>query len=111
MKTFGEYLTEATKKESKTKKDPSSSRVKCIQDMVAHLKSVFSDYDTSTRKFVWQKLNTAKGKDLIDQLLKNPKNNGATSYSVGSTVEEIQTEIMTNGPVEVAFSQVSKDLR
>lgn len=73
MMSFADYLAEATKRESKTKKDASSSRVKCVQDMVAHLKSVFSGYDTSTRKFVWQKLNTAKGKDLVDQLLKNPK--------------------------------------
>jgi cathepsin B len=28
----------------------------------------------------------------------------ATSYSVGSTVDQIQTEIMTNGPVEAAFT-------
>jgi len=36
--------------------------------------------------------------------LKNTKNYGKSSYSVGSSVSEIQTEIMTNGPVEVAFS-------
>ena len=42
--------------------------------------------------------------DCNQQKISGPKNNGASSYSVGSTVEEIQTEIMTNGPVEVAFS-------
>jgi cathepsin B len=42
--------------------------------------------------------------DCNQQLLKNPKNKGASSYSVGPSVEDIQTEIMTNGPVEVAFS-------
>jgi cathepsin B len=42
--------------------------------------------------------------DCNQQLLKNPKNQGKTSYSVPASVEKIQTEIMTNGPVEVAFS-------
>ncbi len=61
------------KKESKAKKDASSNRVKCMNDMVAHLKKVFSDYDMSTRKFVWEKLHTPRGKELVDKLLKNPK--------------------------------------
>ena len=42
--------------------------------------------------------------DCNQQLLKNPKNQGKSSYSVSSNVAKIQTEIMTNGPVEVAFS-------
>ncbi len=42
--------------------------------------------------------------DCNQQLLKNPKNQGQSSYSVPSNVAKIQTEIMTNGPVEVAFS-------
>jgi cathepsin B len=42
--------------------------------------------------------------DCNQQLLKNPKNQGKSSYSISSNVEKIQTEIMTNGPVEVAFS-------
>jgi len=42
--------------------------------------------------------------DCNQDLLKNPKNQGKTSYSVSASVEKIQTEIMTNGPVEVAFS-------
>jgi len=42
--------------------------------------------------------------DCNQQLLKNPKNQGKSSYSISSSVEKIQTEIMTNGPVEVAFS-------
>ena len=29
---------------------------------------------------------------------------GSKSYSVGGEVEQIQTEIMTNGPVEAAFT-------
>ena len=29
---------------------------------------------------------------------------GSKSYSVGREVEQIQTEIMTNGPVEAAFT-------
>ena len=29
---------------------------------------------------------------------------GLKSYSVGREVEQIQTEIMTNGPVEAAFT-------
>jgi len=32
------------------------------------------------------------------------KHYGATAYSIDSAVADIQTEIMTNGPVEVAFS-------
>jgi len=38
------------------------------------------------------------------QAISGPKNQGQSSYSVPSNVEKIQTEIMTNGPVEVAFS-------
>jgi len=32
------------------------------------------------------------------------KHYGATAYAISSTVSDIQTEIMTNGPVEVAFT-------
>ena len=42
--------------------------------------------------------------DCNQALLKNPKNQGKSSYSVSANVAKIQTEIMTNGPVEVAFS-------
>lgn len=39
-----------------------------------------------------------------DKSYKDDKHYGSSAYSVSSTVEKIQTEIMTNGPVEGGFS-------
>ena len=42
-----------------------------------------------------------------DKTYKDDKHFGKNSYSIGRSVEQIQTEIMTNGPVEAAFTVYS----
>ncbi|XP_072042213.1 cathepsin B-like [Amphiura filiformis] len=53
-------------------------------------------------------LPTPKCKDTCEASYepkyKDDKNFGASAYSVNSDVKQIQTEIMTNGPVEAAFT-------
>lgn len=85
MKSIHEFLAEAKtspakkketskKKETPKKKDVvGSSRIQCIQTVVQHLKAAFADYDISTRKFVWEKLKTKHGEDLISQIVRYPK--------------------------------------
>lgn len=64
MKSFDNFITES--------KD-SSNKSKAIVDLVDALRKVFDQYDIITRKFVWNHLNSAKGKELIEKLLRNPK--------------------------------------
>lgn len=66
MESFKEYINEATK-------DRSSNKVKAISTLIDALKSALGQYDISTRHFVWEHLNSPKGKELISKILRNPK--------------------------------------
>ena len=61
---FKDYLTEA---------DRSSSKVNAIQTLVAAIKTDLNQFDISTRHYVWEHLNSPKGKELMDKILRNPK--------------------------------------
>ena len=65
MKSYEEYLNEA--------KDSSSSKPKAMDAMVEALRSVFEKYDMNTRQSIWKELTSAKGKDLVNKLIRNPK--------------------------------------
>lgn len=41
-------------------------------DLVGALKGVREHYDFATRRFIWKRLTTAKGHELMDKLLRNP---------------------------------------
>lgn len=75
MKSFDEYLVEtAAKKGEKKKSDKSSSnKIMAMQDIANHLKSILADYDISVRRFVWERLTSAKGHELMEKILRNPK--------------------------------------
>ena len=77
MKSIHEFLAEAKapakKKEAPKKDTVSSSRIKCMQTVIEHLKKALGDYDISTRKFVWDKLTSKKGEELVQQIVKYPK--------------------------------------
>ena len=66
MGNFKEYITEATK-------DRGSNKVDAIQTLVAALKTALNQFDISTRHYVWDHLNSPKGKELMDKILRNPK--------------------------------------
>lgn len=65
MESFKEYLNEAS--------DRSSNKVKAISDLVDAIKSALGQYDIYVRNFVWEHLNSPKGKELIHKVLRNPK--------------------------------------
>lgn len=75
MKSFDEFLVEtAAKKDEKKKTDKASSnKIKAMQDIVNHLRSTLADYDISVRRFVWDRLNSTKGHELMEKILRNPK--------------------------------------
>ena len=97
MKSFHEYLAqkdeenlqEVTKKTS-AKKDtkkkaastPSSNRIKGMVALVDSLKKFFGEYDLSTRQFLWDRLTTPKGKELLEKVLRNPHANLTNSVFV-----------------------------
>ena len=66
MGHFKEYITEATK-------DRGSSKVDAIQTLVAAIKTALNQFDIPTRHYVWEHLNSPKGKELMDRILRNPK--------------------------------------
>lgn len=65
MKKFQDWLLSEEKN--------SSNKSKAIVDLVDALKSVFNDYDLATRKKIWHEITSAKGKELVDRVVKNPK--------------------------------------
>lgn len=66
MKSFSEYrgLNEGTN---------SSSKVKGMESLVDALRTWGEKYDIVTRKFVWEHLNSPRGKELMNKILRNPK--------------------------------------
>ena len=63
MQSF-HYFTEA--------KD-SSNKIKAMIDLVNALKAVLDNYDIATRRVIWKRLTTAKGHELMEKLLRNPR--------------------------------------
>jgi hypothetical protein len=56
-----------------TESKDSSNKVKAMTDLVNALKSVLDHYDIATRRFVWKRLTTAKGHEIVERLLRNPR--------------------------------------
>jgi hypothetical protein len=56
-----------------TEAKDSTNKIKAITDLVNALKGVLNHYDIATRRLVWKRLTTAKGHDLIEKLLRNPR--------------------------------------
>lgn len=79
MKSFDEFLVETT---------DGSNKTKAMSELVSALKKVFNDYDIYTRKFVWTHLNSPKGKELVEKLLRNPK----TALSDSEFTKLVQTQ-------------------
>jgi hypothetical protein len=73
MRTFQEYLEEATINSVFNEGTVVSSKTKGIKDLVTAIRKWGEDYDISTRKFVWEHLNSPRGKELINKILRNPK--------------------------------------
>ena len=90
MKSIHEFLAEAKAAPAKkvvpakkaapaknvkkpTKDATSSSRIKCVQAVVENLKKVLGDYDIATRKYVWNKLVSVRGEELMSQIVRYPK--------------------------------------
>lgn len=84
MKSFHEWymerepLNEAAKKadkkaDKKKGQSPSSSRVKGMGELVDALRKFFQQYDLPTRQFLWDRLTTAKGKEMLEKVLRNPR--------------------------------------
>lgn len=65
MKSFNEYINEG--------KDRSSNKVQAISSLVSAIKTSLNQYDISTRHFVWDHLNSPKGKELMEKIIRNPK--------------------------------------
>lgn len=81
MKSYNEFLNE-----SKEKKSNSSSKTEGITSLVDSLRSWGEKYDISTRHFVWEHLNTPRGKELMNKILRNPK----TTYTNSEFVKLVE---------------------
>ena len=64
MKSYKEYKLNETNE---------SSKVKGMASLVDAIRSWGEKYDISTRHFVWDHLDSPRGKELINKLLRNPK--------------------------------------
>lgn len=51
----------------------SSNKVKAMTSIIDGLREKFAKFDLPTRKKVWEELTSAKGKELVDKLVRNPK--------------------------------------
>lgn len=51
----------------------SNNKTEAMKDFVKSTKKVFSDYDLTTRKKVWEAITSNKGKELVNKIVKNPK--------------------------------------
>jgi hypothetical protein len=65
MESFKEYINEG--------KDRGNNKVQAISTLVSALKTALDKYDISTRHFIWDHLNSPKGKELMEKILRNPK--------------------------------------
>jgi len=65
MESFKEYINEG--------KDRGNNKVQAISTLVSALKTALDQYDISTRRFIWEHLNSPRGKELMEKILRNPK--------------------------------------
>lgn len=65
MQNFEEWII--------TEAEGSSNKVKAMTTVVHALRQAFDKFDLPTRKKVWGELTSAKGKELVDKLVRNPK--------------------------------------
>ena len=89
MRSYKEFLAEAAAnkieqlneaaakkkepaKKAAPKKDKSTDKIDCMQEIVASLKTIFKHYSLGTRQYVWQKLLSTKGKELVGKLVHDP---------------------------------------
>ena len=56
-----------------TEAKDSSNKIKAMTDLVDAMKAVLDHYDIATRRLVWKRLTTAKGHELLEKLLRNPR--------------------------------------
>ena len=54
-------------------KDRSNNRVQAMLKLSDAVKGVLDQYDILTRRFIWERLNNEKGKELMEKILRNPK--------------------------------------
>ena len=66
MKSFEEFRLDEGK-------DRSTNKVEAMETLFDALRKALDGYSLQTRNFVWDKLNSSKGKNLVDKILKNPK--------------------------------------
>lgn len=52
-----------------------SHRVEAMAELVRALQGIFSRFDVTTRRLLWKRLNTARGHELVEKLLRNPQTN------------------------------------
>ena len=69
MQSFHEYSEER----GLTEGQDSSNKIKGMNDLVTALRNWGNKYDISTRHFVWDHLNSPRGKELMQKILRNPK--------------------------------------
>lgn len=67
--SFNKWIEENKLDES----DSNNNKVKCINDLVQVIRDWGDKYSINTRTFVWEHLNSGKGKELLKKILKNPK--------------------------------------
>jgi hypothetical protein len=67
MKSINQFLVEAVER------DRSSNKNKAIHDVVDAIKKSLDGYDLPTRKYIWEKITSAKGNELMNRIVKNPK--------------------------------------
>lgn len=68
----GEINEAVAKKKDSPKKDKSTDKINCMQEIVSELKATFKHYSLATRKYVWEKLISTKGKELVGKLVHDP---------------------------------------
>jgi hypothetical protein len=57
----------------------SSNKIKAMTDLVDAMRAVLDHFDIATRRFVWRRLMTAKGHELVERLLRTPRTYLSTS--------------------------------
>ena len=64
MKSYKEYKLNETNE---------SSKIKGMTSLVGAIRSWGEKYDIATRHYVWEHLDSPRGKELIKKILRNPK--------------------------------------
>lgn len=67
MKSFNEY------RDLNEGKDADTSKTKAMKALVEALRTWGDKYSMTTRKFVWEHLNSKRGEELMNKILRNPK--------------------------------------